>query len=39
MEALIRYPVSLKHAAEIDERVSEAALKVLSASGDSSSAK
>jgi hypothetical protein len=39
MEALIRYPVSLKHAAEIDERVSEAALKVLAASGDSSSAK
>jgi Mechanosensitive ion channel, beta-domain len=39
MEALIRYPVSLKHAADIDERVSEVALKVLSASGDSSSAK
>ena len=39
MEALIRYPVSLKHASEIDERVSEAALKVLAASGDSSSAK
>jgi Mechanosensitive ion channel len=31
MEALIRYPVSLQHAAEIDERVSEAILKVLSA--------
>jgi hypothetical protein len=31
MEALIRYPVSLKHAAEIDERVSEAVLKVLAA--------
>jgi small-conductance mechanosensitive channel len=28
MEALIRYPVHLKHAAEIDERVSEAILKV-----------
>jgi hypothetical protein len=38
MEALIRYPVSLKHATEIDERVSEAVLKVLAASGDSSSA-
>jgi hypothetical protein len=37
MEALIRYPVSLKHATEIDERVSEAVLKVLAASGDSSS--
>jgi Mechanosensitive ion channel len=32
MEALIRYPVSLKHAAEIDERVSEAVLKVIGAS-------
>jgi hypothetical protein len=32
MEALIRYPVSLKHATEIDERVSEAVLKVLGAS-------
>jgi hypothetical protein len=31
MEALIRYPVSLKHAAEIDERVSEAVLQVLAA--------
>jgi hypothetical protein len=29
MEALIRYPVSLKHATEIDERVSEAVLKIL----------
>jgi small-conductance mechanosensitive channel len=29
MEALIRYPVSLKHAVEIDERVSEAVLKVI----------
>jgi hypothetical protein len=28
MQALIRYPVHLKHAAEIDERVSEAILKV-----------
>jgi hypothetical protein len=33
MEALLRYPVSLKHAAEIDEKVSEAVLKVLAASG------
>jgi len=31
MEALIRYPVNLKHAAEIDERVSEAVLKALAA--------
>ena len=31
MEALIRYPVSLKHAAEIDERVSQGVLKVLAA--------
>src|SRR5450631_2222033 len=38
MEALIRYPVNLKHATEIDERVSEAVLKVLAAGGDSSSA-
>ncbi|HWJ35393.1 MAG TPA: mechanosensitive ion channel family protein [Steroidobacteraceae bacterium] len=29
MEALIRYPVHLKHAAEIDERVSTAVLKVI----------
>jgi len=35
MEALIRYPVSLKHANEIDERVSEAVLKVLAAGSDS----
>jgi hypothetical protein len=34
MEALIRYPVNLKHATEIDERVSEAVLKVLAAGGD-----
>jgi hypothetical protein len=35
MEALIRYPVNLKHAAEIEERVSEAVLKVLaSGAGD-----
>jgi small-conductance mechanosensitive channel len=38
MEALIRYPVNLKHAVEIDEQVSEAVLKVLAASSDSSSA-
>jgi hypothetical protein len=31
MEALIRYPVNLKHAAEIGERVSEAVLKTLAA--------
>jgi hypothetical protein len=30
MEALIRYPVHLEHAAEIDERISEAILKVIS---------
>jgi hypothetical protein len=30
MQALIRYPVHFKHAAEIDERVSEAILKVIS---------
>jgi len=29
MEALIRYPLNYKHAAEIDERVAEAVLKVL----------
>ncbi|MEA3135473.1 MAG: hypothetical protein QOG17_3319 [Gammaproteobacteria bacterium] len=29
MEALIRYPVHLKHAAEIDERVSTAVLRVI----------
>jgi hypothetical protein len=38
MEALIRYPVSLKHGTEIDERVSEAVLKVLAASSDGSAA-
>jgi Mechanosensitive ion channel len=38
MEALIRYPVSLKHATEIDERVSEAVLKVLATSSDIPSA-
>jgi hypothetical protein len=32
MEALIRYPVNLKHGAEIDERVSEAVLETLAAS-------
>jgi small-conductance mechanosensitive channel len=32
MEALIRYPVHLKHEAEIDERISEAILKVISES-------
>jgi small-conductance mechanosensitive channel len=31
MQALIRYPVHLKHAAEIDERVSAAVLKVIAA--------
>jgi hypothetical protein len=39
MQALIRYPVHLKHAAEIDERVSEAVLKVLAASSDSAPTK
>lgn len=29
MEALIRYPVSLQHAGQIDERVSEAVLKII----------
>jgi small-conductance mechanosensitive channel len=29
MEALIRYPVHLRHAAEIDERVAQAVLKVI----------
>jgi Mechanosensitive ion channel len=38
MEALIRYPVNLKHATEIDEQVSEAVLKVLAASGGNASA-
>jgi small-conductance mechanosensitive channel len=32
MEALIRWPVHLQHAAEIDERVAEAVLKVISQS-------
>jgi len=36
MQALIRYPVNLEHAAEIDERVSEAVLQVI---GDSSESK
>jgi hypothetical protein len=31
MEALIRYPVHSPHAADIDERVAEAILKVLAA--------
>jgi small-conductance mechanosensitive channel len=34
MEALIRYPISLTHATEIDEQVSEAVLKVLAAGND-----
>jgi hypothetical protein len=34
MEALIRYPVSLRHATEIDERVSQAVLKILAESGE-----
>ena len=33
MEALIRYPVHLEHAAEIDERVAEAVLKVIAQHG------
>ncbi len=32
MEALIRYPVHLEHAAEIDERVAQAVLKVIAES-------
>ena len=32
MEALIRYPVHFKHAAEIDERVAQAVLKVIAES-------
>jgi small-conductance mechanosensitive channel len=32
MEALIRYPVHLQHAAEIDERVAQAVLKVIAES-------
>jgi hypothetical protein len=31
VEANVRYPVHLSHAAEIDEQVSEALLKVISA--------
>jgi hypothetical protein len=34
MQALIRYPVHLEHAAEIDERVSEAVLQVVEASSE-----
>jgi hypothetical protein len=34
MEALIRYPVHLKHAAEIDERVSTAVLRVVAESSE-----
>jgi hypothetical protein len=34
MQALIRYPVNLEHAAEIDERVSEAVLQVVEASSE-----
>jgi uncharacterized membrane protein len=33
MEALIRYPVHLDHAAEIDERVAQAVMKVIAAEG------
>ena len=33
MEALIRYPVHLDHAAEIDERVAQAVMKVIAAQG------
>jgi hypothetical protein len=36
MQALIRYPVHLEHAAEIDERVSEAVLGVIGASSEGS---
>jgi hypothetical protein len=32
MQALIRYPVHLQHAAEIDERVAQAVLKVIAES-------
>jgi small-conductance mechanosensitive channel len=39
MLALIRYPVHLKHAAEIDERVSAAVLKVIAAVGPDSGAR
>jgi hypothetical protein len=33
MEALIRYPVHREHAAEIDERVAQAVMKVIAESG------
>jgi len=33
MQALIRYPVHLAQAADIDERVSEAVLKVIAGTG------
>jgi len=33
MEALIRYPVHLEHASEIDERVAQAVLKVIAEQG------
>jgi small-conductance mechanosensitive channel len=36
MQALVRYPVHLEHAAEIDERVSEAVLGVIGASSEGS---
>jgi len=36
MQALIRYPVHLEHAAEIDERVSEAVLQVIGESSEGS---
>ncbi|HLZ98799.1 MAG TPA: hypothetical protein VKP66_12750 [Steroidobacteraceae bacterium] len=36
MQALVRYPVHLEHAAEIDERVSEAVLEVIGASSEGS---
>ena len=34
MQALVRYPVHLEHAAEIDERVSEAVLQVVETSSE-----
>jgi hypothetical protein len=37
MQALIRYPVHLEHAAEIDERVSEAVLQVIGESSEAAS--
>jgi len=36
MQALIRYPVHREHAAEIDERVSEAVLQVIGESSEGS---